>query len=82
MQFLPFLWPNSALSTSVLLQVAGFLSSHIFHVVLCSVIAKSACPGRISLDDTLRYEKRSEIDIWCKSKLCLKDGGELVFSKN
>lgn len=29
----PSLWPNSALPTSVLLQVAGFLSSHIFQVV-------------------------------------------------
>lgn len=70
------MWPNSALSTSVLLLMAGFLSSHIFHVFFfSSVIAQSACPGRIRLDDAVRYENKRGIDIWYKSKLCLRYGG-------
>lgn len=75
------MWPNSALSTSVLLLMAGFLSSHIFHGFFSSVIAQSACPGRIRLDDAVRYENKRGIDIWYKSKLCLRYGGSLCLAK-
>lgn len=61
--------------------MAGFLSSHIFHVVFCSVIAKSACPGRIRPDDAIRYENKRDIDILCESRSCLRDGGHPVLSK-
>lgn len=75
------MWPNSALSTSVLLLMAGFLSSHIFLFFSSSVIAQSACPGRIRLDDAVRYENKRGIDIWYKSKLCLRYGGSLCLAK-
>lgn len=48
---------------------------------LCSVIITTACPGRMQLDDAIRYENKREIDIWCKSRLNLGDGGKLVLSK-
>lgn len=45
-------------------------SARIFLPMLCfsSLIAKSACPGRIRLDDAIRYENKREIDIWCISR--------------
>lgn len=46
-----------------------------------SVIAQSACPGRIRLDDAVRYENKRGIDIWYKSKLCLRYGGSLCLAK-
>lgn len=47
----------------------------------CSVITKTACPGRIRLDDAIRYENKREIDILCKSRSYLRGGGDLVLSK-
>ena len=45
----------------------------------CPVIAKSACPGRKSLGDATRYDNKRGMDIWCKSRSYLRDGGDLVF---
>lgn len=52
-----------------------------FPFFFSSVIAQSACPGRIRLDDAVRYENKRGIDIWYKSKLCLRYGRSLCLAK-
>lgn len=68
------------LSASVVLQVAGFLSasSPIFSMLFYVLLSPRTCPGRIELDDAIKYENKREMDISCKSGSRLKDVGDLV----
>lgn len=54
-------WLFAPLSTSVPLQVDGFQSSWAYFPCSCFV---PACPGKLRLDDAVRYENRRQIDIW------------------